>query len=112
MAETSKVITSQRYSKGFTYEEYLAQMPNNGERYREHDMAFNLSREDALSFKDNNNLLGGIKVLAIVEDWCPDAHRGLPVTAKIARSSGMELRVFYRDKNPDITGTLQTGRMK
>ncbi len=102
MADTSKVITSQRYSQGFTYEDYLAQMPGNRERFQEHDTAFNLSKEDAQSFKDINKRLGGVKVLAILEDWCPDAHRGLPVMAKIARASGMELRVFYRDKNPDI----------
>jgi hypothetical protein len=102
MADTSKVINSERYSQGFKYEDYLAQMPTNRERYQEHDSAFNLPEEDAKSFKDINNLLGGVKALAIVEDWCPDAHRGLPVLAKIARASGMELRVFYRDKNPDI----------
>ncbi|MEK7354662.1 MAG: thioredoxin family protein, partial [Chloroflexota bacterium] len=46
--------------------------------------------------------LGGVKAIAILEDWCPDAHRGLPIMAKIAQASGMELRVFYRDKNPDV----------
>lgn len=102
MAETSTVITSERYSQGFTYEDYLTQMPANRERYQEHDASFNLSQEDAKSFTDINNLLGGVKALTIVEDWCPDAHRGLPVMARIARASGIELRVFYRDKNPDI----------
>ncbi len=102
MADTSKGITAQRYSQGFTYEGYLAQMPSNRERYQEHDAAFKLSKEDAQSFKDINSRMGGLKALAIVEDWCPDAHRGLPVVAKIAQASGIELRVFYRDKNPDI----------
>jgi hypothetical protein len=102
MVDTSKVVTSQRYAQGFTYEDYLAQMPSNQDRYQEHDAAFTLSKEEAKSFMDINNRMGGIKALAIVEDWCPDAHRGLPVLAKIARESGMELRVFYRDRNPDI----------
>jgi hypothetical protein len=102
MTDTSKVITPQRYSQGFTYEDYLAQMPGNRERYQEHDAAFSVSNDDAQSFKELNKRLGGVKSLAIVEDWCPDAHRGLPVLAKIAQAGGMELRVFYRDKNLDI----------
>lgn len=102
MAEISKVITLQRYSQGFTYEDYLVQMPSNRERYQEHDAAFKIFDEDTKFFKDIVGRLGGVKALAIVEDWCPDAHRGLPVLAKIAQASGMELRVFYRDKNQDI----------
>lgn len=102
MADTSKIITSQRYSLGFTCEGYLAQMQSNRERYQEHDANFKLSSEDAKFFMDINRRLDGVKVLAIVEDWCPDAHRGLPIIARIAQASGMELRVFYRDKNPDI----------
>ena len=102
MTDTSKVITAQLYSQGFTYEDYLGQMPSNRERYQESDTAFKLSSEDTKFFKDIVGRLGGVKALAIVEDWCPDAYRGLPVLAKIAQASGMELRVFYRDKNPDI----------
>jgi hypothetical protein len=40
--------------------------------------------------------------LAIVEDWCPDVHRGLPIMAAIAQVSGMDLRIFPRDQNLDI----------
>jgi hypothetical protein len=102
MTDTSQVITPQRYVGGFTYESYLAQMTDNRERFQEQDTAFKLAEADAGSFKDIVKRLGGLKALAIVEDWCPDVHRGLPVLAKIARASGTELRVFYRDKNPDI----------
>ena len=102
MADISNVITPQRYLQGFTYEDYLSQMPSNRELYQESDAAFKLSSADAKSFKDIVGRLGGVKALAIVEDWCPEAHRGLPVLARIAQASGMELRVFYRDKNPDI----------
>lgn len=102
MTDTSGVINSERYSQGFTYEGYLAQMPSNRERFQEHDSAFNLSKEDAEGFREIVKRLGGVNAIAILEDWCPDAHRGLPVLAKIASASGMELRVFYRDKNPDI----------
>ena len=98
----SKVITAQRFSQGFTYQNYLAQMPSNRERYQENEAAFKLSSDDAEFFKGVVKTIGGVKALAIVEDWCPDAHRGLPIIAKIAEASGMELKVFYRDKNQDI----------
>ncbi len=45
---------------------------------------------------------GPTKMLALGEDWCPDVFRGLPVFQRIAEASGMELRVFPRDKNLDI----------
>ena len=102
MPDTSNIVTTERYSQGFTYDAYLAQMPSNRERLRESEDAFTLSSEDAKFFEDIVRRLGKIRALAIVEDWCPDAHRGLPVIAKIARASGMELRVFSRDKNADI----------
>lgn len=101
MGDASGAITPQRYSQGLTYEGYLGQTSNR-EKYQESESSFALSSADARFFKDINSRLGGIKALAIVEDWCTDAQRGLPVVAKIAGASGMELRVFYRDKNPDI----------
>jgi hypothetical protein len=69
--------------------------------------AFRLASSDAQFFKDVVHRLGGLKVLAIVEDWCPDVHRGLPVMDAIARVSGMEMQVFPRDKNLDIMNLYQ-----
>jgi thiol-disulfide isomerase/thioredoxin len=102
MLETVKVITEQRYSQGFTCESYLNQLGDTRQRFAEHIAAFKLSASDAQFFKAAVQRLGGLKALAIVEDWCPDVHRGLPVLDAIAKASGMELRVFPRDKNPDI----------
>ncbi len=102
MADTTKGITGERFSQGFTYQEYMDQVESNRERYDEHAAGFKLSDEDAKSFKAMAEKPGGLKVLAIGEDWCPDVHRGLPVIGEIARAAGIELRVFYRDKNPDI----------
>lgn len=45
---------------------------------------------------------GPANCLAIGEDWCPDVFRGLPVMAKLARATGMDLRIFFRDRNKDI----------
>lgn len=102
MSETATVVTAQRYSQGFTYEGYLNQLGDTRQRFAEHSAAFRLASSDARFFKDVVQRLGGLKVLAIVEDWCPDVHRGLPVMSAIAQASGMEMRVFPRDKNLDI----------
>ncbi len=99
---TATVITAQRYSQGFTYEAYLNQLVDTRQRFTEHEAAFRLASADARFFKDMVKRLGPIKVVAIAEDWCPDVHRGLPVMAAIAQASGMDMRVFPRDKNLDM----------
>jgi hypothetical protein len=99
---TEGVITAERYAQGFTYEDYLSQLGDTRQRFAEHEAAFHLASTDAQFFKDIVHRLGRIKVLAIVEDWCPDVHRGLPIMAAIAQVSGMDLRIFPRDQNLDI----------
>ncbi|MFH0768888.1 MAG: thioredoxin family protein [Chloroflexota bacterium] len=102
MPEIAEVITAQRYSQGFTYEAYLNQLGDTRQRFAEHIAAFKLEPSDGQFFKDIVKRVGLLKVLAIAEDWCPDVHRGLPIMASITQSSGMELRIFPRDKNLDI----------
>jgi hypothetical protein len=99
---TNNVLTEQRYSQGLTYEAYLDQLGETRQRFEEHAAAFQLTPADTRSFKKLVEGLGGVKVLAIAEDWCPDVHRGLPIMSAIVRNSGMEMRVFPRDKNMDI----------
>jgi hypothetical protein len=38
----------------------------------------------------------------LAEAWCGDVYRELPTVARIAEATGMSLRVFLRDENPDI----------
>ncbi len=102
MSEISKVITAQRFSQGLTFENYLKELGDTRQRFEENIAAFKLAPAEAQSFKDVVQRIGGIKVLATAEDWCPDVHRGLPIIASIAQASGMELRIFPRDKNTDI----------
>jgi hypothetical protein len=95
-------ITPQRFSEGFTYEAYLTQLGDTRKTFAEHETAFQLTPADTRFFKDLVDKSGVTKVVAIVEDWCPDVHRGLPIMAAIARASGIDMRVFPRDKNLDI----------
>ena len=45
----------------------------------------------------------GLNVVAIGEDWCPDVVRGMPVIARLCEEAGLDLRIFDRDKNMDLT---------
>ena len=40
---------------------------------------------------------GPAKMLAISEDWSSDCRRDVPIFARIAAATGMELRIFNRD---------------
>jgi hypothetical protein len=95
-------ITPQRFSQGFTYEAYLNQLGDTRKTFAEHQAAFQLEPTDAKFFEDKVRIWGPMKAVAIVEDWCPDVHRGLPIVAAIAAASGLDMRVFPRDKNLDI----------
>ncbi|UCD23171.1 MAG: thioredoxin family protein [Gemmatimonadota bacterium] len=45
----------------------------------------------------------GIRLLAIVEDWCGDASNTVPVLAKLGdMASCLEMRVIERDENPEV----------
>lgn len=102
MTKIAEVVTDKRFAQGFTFEGYLDSIGENRSRFSPHITAFQLAPADTNYFKQAVKNAGGIKVLAIGEDWCPDVHRGLPIVAKIAESSGMELRFFPRDKNLDL----------
>src|SRR6266581_4078264 len=44
-----------------------------------------------------------LKVMVITEDWCGDALYNVPVLFKLVEGNpDVELRVFLRDKNPDL----------
>lgn len=45
----------------------------------------------------------GLRLIAIVADWCGDGSSTVPVFAKLADQAGcLELRVIERDDNPDV----------
>ena len=102
MSDGTSVVTRERFVQGFTYQEYIAQMESNKERFEWNYRQFQLADEDREFFSKTNETRGPLKVVALAEDWCPDVHRGLPIMAKIAEVAGMELRVFPRDRNRDI----------
>ena len=103
MVQKASVITPERFASGFTYPDYIAQIKVNKDRFQQNYDSAPLSAEDAEFFRKAAESPGGpAKVLVIGEDWCLDVHRGMPVMARIAEASGMEMRIFPRDDNQDI----------
>ncbi|MBI2935986.1 MAG: thioredoxin family protein, partial [Chloroflexi bacterium] len=103
MAQKVSVVTPARFASGFTYPDYIAQIKVNKELFQRYYESAHLSTEDAAFFlKAVKSPSGPAKVLVLGEDWCPDVYRGMPVMARIAEASGMEMRVFPRDQHLDI----------
>ena len=101
MAQNTSVVTPERLAQGITYQEFIAQIKVNQDRFQEFYDSAKLTPEDA-EFFCTAVQHGACKVLVLGEDWCPDVFRGMPVMARIAKASGMEMRVFPRDENLDI----------
>ena len=103
--QKESVVTPDRFKSGLTYDEYVARIQRNREKFEYNYRETKLSNEDASACRSlASRQEGPSKVLALGEDWCPDVFRGLPVMARIAETAGMELRIFPRDDNLDIMG--------
>jgi hypothetical protein len=97
------VVTPTRYQQGLTYADFLAQAAVNVDKFEQNYRSTPLSAEDLAFFKRAASQPNGpAKIMAIGEAWCGDVYRELPTVARIADVTGMELRVFLRDENPDI----------
>ena len=103
MVKQESIVTPERFSKGLNYKDYIAQITVNKDKFDSLYDQFQITDEDRDFFnKAVLNPKGPTKMLVLGEDWCPDVYRGIPVMAKIAEASGMELKIFPRDLNLDI----------
>jgi hypothetical protein len=104
------MITPERFAQGMTFAEYLDQMRTNRERF------IRLMSEATIADEDREALrrLGpGLRVLVITEDWCGDALYSFPALARLLESEGIEMRVFLRDRSPDVmAGYLKRGTFR
>ena len=101
--QKESVVTPERYAKGQTYAEFLRSIERNQKRFDENYDGTAIAPADAAALKALMAKPNGpAKLMVVGEDWCPDVFRGLPVFARIAEATGIELRVFKRDENKDI----------
>jgi hypothetical protein len=106
-------ITAARFATGMTFDEYVAfiSSPENLQREastgprRDVSAVFRDAFEQARLTDDQEAALtwlvdqpnGPAKMLVVSEEWSSDCRRDVPMFARIAAASGMELRIFTRD---------------
>ena len=106
-------ITAERFAQGMTFDEYVAYIgsPENLKRKaysgprRDLSAFFREAFEQVRLTEDQEAALtwlvaqpnGPAKMLVVSEEWSSDCRRDVPVFARIAEASGMELRIFTRD---------------
>ena len=102
MASETSVVTPERFASGLaTFGEWMDAIEERNGEFQRHYDEYEPNPEDLeavrILVEDR-----GVKALVLGEHWCPDVWRGLPVIAKVAERTGMELRIFFRDQNKDI----------
>jgi hypothetical protein len=103
MPTATTVVTSARFAQGLSYADFLAKATVNLDKFDASYQSVPLTDEDLSFFRKAAALPNGpANILAIAEAWCGDVYRELPTMVRIAEAAGMELRIFYRDENPDI----------
>jgi len=95
------MVTKERFAQGMTFQQYLDQMGTNKEKFVQFLGEIKIKPEDRAAL---DRLGTKLKILVLTEDWCGDALYNVPVLARMVEGNpNIELRVFLRDKNPDLT---------
>src|SRR5580693_6115914 len=103
MPLATTVVTPARFAEGLSYAGFLAKATVNHDKFDESYRSVPLTDEDISFFRKAAALPHGpAKILVLAEAWCGDVYRELPTAVRIAEATGLELRVFKRDENPDI----------
>ena len=114
MAREPSVVTPERYASGMTFSQYLAWIatPENLARegspagprrdwsghLRQAYESMPLDDARAAAWRSLVARPGGpAKILVLAEEWSSDCRRDLPMIARVADTTGMELRIFRRD---------------
>jgi thiol-disulfide isomerase/thioredoxin len=101
--QQESVVTAERFARGMTYADYVAGIERNQKRFEENYEEMSVSADHVAAFKALMARPDGpAKLMVVGEDWCPDVFRGMPVFARLAEATGLEIRIFKRDENKDI----------
>ena len=95
------VVTPERFAKGSSWADWMAQIDRNQDKFAENYEGFEPDPSEIAAIKGLVQR-GASRCLALGEPWCPDVFRGFPVIAKVAEQTGMDLKIFFRDQNLDI----------
>src|SRR5207249_6711431 len=99
-----------RWDTGLTYDAFKAAMTRNQDRFAENEARVALDPATVRTFK---SLPKGLRVLVLAEDWCGDVVANLPILGRLAKEvPTLDVRIFYRDQNPDLIDrkSVRTGK--
>ena len=101
--QTESVVTPERYEQGISWKQWMETIDRNQDQFAFNYEAHELDQGHvgaikALMAKPN----GPAKCLCLGEAWCTDVVRGLPVMARLAEATGLDMKIFFRDQNLDI----------
>lgn len=111
-------ISGSDFQEGYSFEEYLNNTAINKDvfkKYYNRDLlaGFNKEKEKAEQLIELLKQGPGCKMLAIVEDWCPDAYFTLGFWVRLIEFLEWEIRIFKRDSGLDmIAHFLKNGKAK
>ena len=110
------VVTAERFAKGMTFDQYVTYAGTPENLAREAGWWLGPQRRDFSGLlrdwyeraRLSDAQVGAIrwlaaqpngpaKILVISEEWSSDCRRDVPMLARLAEASGMELRIFPRD---------------
>jgi len=104
MAQLKIPLDAQRFSKGLTWKDYVAQMGDTKARTEENYQKSKLTDEERKFFSGINQVR---YVMMLAENWCGDVHRNSPLIAHVCEAmQNCDLRVFLRDKETDLRDTF------
>jgi hypothetical protein len=104
MAQLKIPLDAQRFATGLTWKDYVAQMGDTRARTEENYAKAGLTEDERKFFSGITQVR---YALMLAENWCGDVHRNSPLLAHICEAMpGCELRVFFRDKEPDLRDTF------
>src|SRR6185369_12151182 len=109
--EEAIVVTKERFGRGMTVAEYIAQMSMNKDRLLAALDSTALAPGDAQVLE---RFAATRRILVITEDWCGAAIASLPFVIKLAETvPTIETRIFLRDENADLMDQfLKDGRYR
>jgi hypothetical protein len=92
-------VDAARYEAALRFPAYLESVVKNAELWQGMYRTAMVGPEPAGRLRP---VAGELRLLALSEDWCGDCVSCLPVIARLAEQSGMDLRILRRDENADL----------
>jgi hypothetical protein len=104
MAQLRIPLDAQRFAKGLSWKDYMAQMGDTRARTEQNYKNSELTPDERKFFNTINQVP---HAMMLAENWCGDVHRNSPLIAHVCEAmQNCDLRVFFRDKEPDLRDTF------